>query len=296
MNKYIIYDNTPWEKQYIFQDLLNVDFLTYENIICTNNNLNYSNVSSWENLDNINDIINNNILIFTSNKKQENSYQNILRISKFLKPIIIIHLSDELGTRVSYQGLHEYTKLLLRQYYHSRYPHKSNIKCIPLGYMDGMLETNYMNLQLKLPTERKYKWSFIGSMKQDRKIMIDTMSLITPYYSGRLDKIEMRNIYRDSIFVPNGRGYVNLNCFRLYEASLCGAIPIIVGSKNEIEPTFSQEENPPWLIFESWEEAQRECLELLKDMDNLNKLSEKNINWWRNRILKLRDLISKTIS
>ena len=42
MNKYIIYDNTPWEKQFIFQDLLNIDNLTYKKIIYTNNNLNYS--------------------------------------------------------------------------------------------------------------------------------------------------------------------------------------------------------------------------------------------------------------
>tara|TARA_Y100000768_G_scaffold387968_1_gene381231 strand:+ start:1791 stop:2684 length:894 start_codon:yes stop_codon:yes gene_type:complete len=296
MNKYIIYDNTPWEKQYLFQDLFNVDVLTYEKIIYTNNDLNYSKISNWEKLDNINDIINNNILIFTSNKRQENSYENILKLSKLLKPIIIIHLSDEFGNRPRYQGLYEYTKLLLRQHYHPGYFYKSNIKCIPLGYMDGMLETDYMNLQLKLPTERKYKWSFVGNMKHDRKKMINTMNSITPKYTGKLDKIEMRNIYRDSIFVPNGRGYIKLDCFRLYEASLCGAIPIIVGPKSETDPTFSQEENPPWLIFESWEEAKRECLELLKDMDYLNKLSQKNINWWRNRILKLRDLISKTIT
>ena len=39
------------------------------------------------------------------------------------------------------------------------------------------------------------------------------------------------NIYSQSIFVFNGRGNVFLDCFRLYEAIIAGAIPVIVGEK-----------------------------------------------------------------
>lgn len=277
MNKYIIYDNTPWERQFIFQDLLGVDYSTYLKLIKTNNNLNYSIIQNWEKLDNINDIINNNIFIFSSNT---NKYSEIEDMVKLLKPIVIIHLSDEWGNKEHFQNLYKYTRLLLRQYYHSNYYQKPNIKYIPLGYMSDMVEMNYTNLKLKLPINRKYKWSFIGNLKQDRLEMVNKMKSINPFYVGQTDKIKMREIYRESIFVPNGRGNVKLDCFRLYEASLCGAIPIIVGSKKEIEETFCKEENPPWLMFENWNEAQLKCLKLLEDMDNLNKLSEKHINWW----------------
>ena len=150
--------------------------------------------------------------------------------------------------------------------------------------------------KLDLPIEYKMDNGLVKRIKKkDRQEMINKMKLITPNYTEKLDKIKMRNLYRDSIFVPNGRGNIKLDCFRLYEASLCGAIPIVVGSKKEIEGTFCQEENPPWLMFENWDEAQRKCLKLLKDMDNLNKLSQKNINWWSNRLLKLRELISVTL-
>lgn len=288
MNKYIIYDKSRWERQFIFQDLLNIDILNYNKIIYTNNELNYEDISKWKNLYNINDIINNNIFIFSSN---HHTYSKILDIVKLLKPIIIIHLSDEWGNKEEFQNLYKYTKLLLRQYYHSHYYQKPNIKHISLGYMNGMLETNYLNLPLKLPINRKYIWSFIGNMKSDRQEMLNKMNLLTPNYIGRLNEIEMRNIYRDSIFVPNGRGNVKLDCFRLYEASLCGAIPIIVGDKKEIEETFCQEDNPPWLTFNNWDEAQCKCSELLKNIDNLNKISQKIIKWWHTRVLKQKQLI-----
>ena len=48
-------------------------------------------------------------------------------------------------------------------------------------------------------------------------------------------------------------------------------------------------------MFENWDEAQIKCLELLKNKKNLNTLSEQNINWWSNRVLKIRQLIKETI-
>ena len=292
MDKYIIYDNTPWEEQFLSQDLLKVDFRTYNKLIRTNKELNYSDMAGWEKLDNISDIIGNNVFIFTSNLHK---YPAILSMVKLLKPTIIVHLSDEWGSKEEYQGLHKHTKLVLRQYHHIKYYRQPNIKYIPLGYMNGMLEANYMDLQLKLPSERKYKWSFIGRVKKDRAEMLRAMSSIIPHRSGGAQKKDMRDIYRDSVFVPNGRGNVKLDCFRLYEASLCGAIPIVVGSKKEIEETFCEEENPPWLMFQSWDEAQLQCSELLKDMDYLNELSQKNVDWWRNRVAKLSELIKVTL-
>ena len=291
-NKFIIYDNTPWEKQLLFQDLLKINFDNNPKIICTNNNLSYKNIENWKNVNNINNIINNNIFIFSSNTSHLN---DILIMVKFLKPNIIIHLSDESGTKNDYQILSKYTKLLLRQHYHQNYNHFDNIKYIPLGYMHKMLENNYREIKLKSPKDRKFKWSFVGNIKQDRLQMIITMKKINESYTGKASPEEMKNIYRESIFVPNGRGYFKLDCFRLYEASICGAIPIVVGTLQEYSITFSQEENPPWLRYDSWEEAVDSCLELLKDMDKLETMSKNCIQWWNKRINNIHNLILENI-
>eukprot|EP00170_Pyropia_yezoensis_P005769 contig_23458_g5787 len=39
-------------------------------------------------------------------------------------------------------------------------------------------------------------------------------------------------------FVPNSHGNVVLDCFRLYEASMAGAIPVIVASAAEFRTNF----------------------------------------------------------
>ena len=291
-NKFIIYDNTPWEKQLIFQDLLKISFDNNPKIISTNNNLSYKNIENWKYLNNINNIINNNIFIFSSNTSHLN---DILIMVKFLKPNIIIHLSDEWGTKNDYQFLSKYTKLLLRQYYHSHYTHFDNIHYLPCCYMDKMLENNYKEIKLKKPKNRKFKWSFVGNIKQDRLQMITTMKKINESYAGKASTEQMKNIYRDSIFVCHSKGNVTYDCSRPYEASICGAIPIIVCSKNEFETTFSQQENPPWLRYDSWEEAHDSCLELLKDMDKLETISKNCIEWWNKRINNIHNLILKNI-
>ena len=291
-NKFIIYDNTPWEKQLVFQDLLKINFDNNPKIICTNNNLSYKNLENWKNLNNIDKIINNNIFIFSSNTSHLNDILNIVR---FLKPNIIIHLSDEWGTKNDYQILSKYTKVLLRQHYHKHYTHFDNIKYIPLGYMNKMLENNYKKIKLKSPKDRKFKWSFVGNIKQDRIQMITAMKKINESYVGQASAEEMKNIYRESIFVPNGRGNVKLDCFRLYEASICGAIPIVVGTLQEYSITFSQEENPPWLRYDSWEEAHDSCIELLKDMDKLETMSKNCIEWWNKRTNNIHNLIIENI-
>lgn len=359
MENYIITDNSEWEKQFIYQDLLQIDDKSYNKIIYTNENLNYYNTEGWKKLENIEDIINNNIFIFSSNKHRNNyindsdlndyikknkkeleiktiklgfslyarpaplsrkdieQYYNILNIVKLLKPKIIIHLSDEWGNKEYFQNLYQYTNLLLRQYKHNYYD-RNNIEYIPLGYMNEMLEKDYLNIKLKLSEERKYIWSFIGDIKKksnkgkiiddiffgtcekypglkEREYMVNKMKFFKSNYYGKATKTEMRNIYRESIFVPNCRGNLSLNCFRLYEASLCGAIPIIVGDEKEIEETFCREENPPWLTFDSWDNAVTHCKYLLKDMDKLNRISRNNISWWKYRVLKIRDLIKNNL-
>ena len=71
--------------------------------------------------------------------------------------------------------------------------------------------------------------------------MIDafTQALNASYYvSHDAPPADIFQAYRDAIFVPNGRGNVVLDCVRLFEASLAGAIPVVVGPWPEVREAF----------------------------------------------------------
>ena len=279
----IINSDIKWERQFILKELLpNLSIIecnSYE--IC--------NTDFYKN---INNLINNNIFIFTSSK---NYYHDVLNIVAYLKPIMIINLSDEYGTKKHYQELAKRTKYLFRQYHHPSYPHYNNIGYIPLGYMNNMLEPNYHDIELLPPSKRNYIWSFVGHIKKDRIKMITIFSNIKPFCLKTTDVIDMRNIYRNSIFVPNGRGFHSLDCLRLYEASICGAIPVIVGPEKEYKETFKYEENPPWIFADNWDNALAICKNLLNDMEELDILHKKVVLWWRIRVFNVKNKINEIL-
>jgi hypothetical protein len=98
----------------------------------------------------------------------------------------------------------------------------------------------------------------------------------------------MCKIYSESVFVPCGRGNSSLDCYRLYEASMNGAIPVVVGSKEEIESTFKYEENPPWIFAETWNEAVEKCMST-----EIN--SQSVIEWWNRRISKIKTKVKQVL-
>lgn len=261
----------------------------YEN----KNNI-YGFIDGWEK-DYINHITsrarNKNIFVFTSNKS---SYQEVKKIVKMKKPEIVIHLSDEFGTKSEYDNISKYTKLYLRNYYHPKYPKLKNINIMPLGYQKNMFNTIPINLSLKKIKDREYKWSFIGdfSKNKDRRNMIKELNSIpNSYIKNNIKPTEMKKIYMDSVFVPNARGNINLECFRLYEASACGAIPILVGNKKERKELIISQGNPPWIECETWKQA-KNMINELKNEELQNK-QDKIIKWWNERLKLFIDLISK---
>jgi len=135
-------------------------------------------------------------------------------------------------------------------------------------------------------------WSFLGEIKNDRQEMLNEFHKISKNFVGRsAPKDLMCKIYSKSIFVPCGRGNSSLDCFRLYEASMNGAIPVVVGSKEEIECTFMYEENPPWVFAETWGEAVKKCQSMLEyGMNNTSIL-----NWWENRIQKIKSKVLEVL-
>jgi len=281
----IIYDNVAdWEKDFILKELLP----QFPVIFCNKNQ-----IVSIEFYKNYQDIVGDNIFVFSSNDKV---YQDIYKVVVYLKPKIIIHLSDEWHNKPVYNELAKHTKLLLRQHYHENYPQYPNIGYIPLGYIKNMLpDIISTKLQLKIARYRKYNWSFVGTIKTDRKKMIDTFRNIPQYYLPNkfVKPNEMAQIYMDSIFVPNGKGNVRLDCFRLYEASLCGAIPIVVGDTKEIENTFKYEENPPWIFANNWDQAYQQCQLLLKDKKKIESIQKNIVKWWRERVKNIVNQINK---
>ena len=151
---------------------------------------------------------------------------------------------------------------------------------MPLGYTNGCKTFSY---------EKKYDWSFIGNLKSDRKEMIDAFSQMSNHFMGNnISKEKMCEIYSQSTFVPCGRGNSSLDCFRLYEASMNGAIPVVVGFKEEIENTFKYEENPPWIFAESWNDAFNKCMSTIIQSKDV-------ICWWENRIQKVRSKILEVL-
>ena len=84
---------------------------------------------------------------------------------------------------------------------------------------------------------------------------------------------------RESVFIPSSRGNCNLDCFRIYEASKLGAIPIVMGPVWEIKQTFGYCE-PPFIFVRSWNEGVERLRYLLKNPKELEELQLKLISWW----------------
>jgi hypothetical protein len=152
----------------------------------------------------------------------------------------------------------------------------SNVMQIPLGYMTGMFFNNQSgrtyssshvaskilrdrNYKIKLgrhdyvsnpsidmvylmpiKSKREYNWSFIGNpFKSDRQQMLSIFSTWEPYLSSNsLTATETAAVYKKSKFVIVGRGQFSIECFRIYEALINGAVPVIVADEKDIYDSF----------------------------------------------------------
>lgn len=257
-----IFEYGLWETDFFLNDLLpkdNVKYITIENI-----------EDIQESCD---------VFVFCC---RTHNFFDILKTIQAIKPKIIIMTSDEFYQENNsiYNQLGNECELFLRQYHHPTYTYTSNTLHIPLGYTNGCKSFN---------ESKKLKWSWFGQVKNDRMKMLNQFRKLNPYLIGTsLSKELMCKAYSQSIFVPCGRGNSSLDCYRLYEASMNGAIPVVVGEEKEIKETFKYEENPPWIFADTWEKAYQKCL--------INTISsEEIINWWKNRVLKIKSKIQEVL-
>lgn len=274
---YVVYDKrSDWEIDYIRNDILH----------CVNNaTFLYLSRDELKTVETDHpQVVKNNILVFSSNNYL---FKDVLRIVKAIKPKIIVQLSDEQGRKEMFNNLSRHTKLYLRNYNYAHYPVFDNIKQFPLGYLSGYLNNTY-SLEIQKTqrpfNERPNAWAFVGKLKQDRQKMIRVFEHLTPHKcltDGNVSRSDMFEIYSQSIFVPCGRGNMRLECYRLYEVLLAGAIPVVVGSKEEVAETFLY--NPPFIFESSWEEALKRCRALLGS-DELRKIQESIQGWWKSNM------------
>jgi hypothetical protein len=188
--------------------------------------------------------------------------------------------------------LEKLTRLFLRNYNHPHYNYASNNLQLPLGYVSNFLD--YKSF-IKKMNQRSINCSFIGEQKSDRLEMYNTFKknmtntkIEFTNNSWNLENLkwtphQLFELYNDSIFVINGRGNCSLDCFRIYESINAGAIPVIVGDPKEIKNTFYYNDNvPPLLFFNSWQEAVTNCNNLLEKFDRLQEIQNNLQLWWKN--------------
>jgi len=84
---------------------------------------------------------------------------------------------------------------------------------------------------------------------------------------GSGNKSDLMKLNSSSKFVPNGRGHVNLNCFRIHEAMLNGAIPVVLETNREGKIAYYTGPLPsgrpravaisslPWIVVSTWKQA-----------------------------------------
>eukprot|EP00928_Gymnodinium_smaydae_P064943 TRINITY_DN48161_c0_g1_i1.p2 TRINITY_DN48161_c0_g1~~TRINITY_DN48161_c0_g1_i1.p2 ORF type:complete len:141 (+),score=33.06 TRINITY_DN48161_c0_g1_i1:892-1314(+) len=96
-----------------------------------------------------------------------------------------------------------------------------------------------------------------------------------------MDAQHMFEKYQDAKIVPVGRGWVNLDCFRIYESAIAGAVPIVVGSQKELAATFSTRYDKDGIIFaENWQAAASDAKQLLADAKQFDARRQHVVDWY----------------
>ena len=215
-----------------------------------------------------------------------------------LKECIFIHMGDEGFDRPSdtdRNKLYSLFKGVVRFGNKDITKVSENIPVLPMGYISGM----YGDGSILKSSQRKYIWAWLGSLKLDRRNMLETLSNTTQgeYFirnsqnwkkAMHLSGPESKKIIRHSKFVPCSCGNAHVEGARYAEALESGAIPLIkkykIGEVAELRFGFDDYytllfKNPhPLPSFYDWNEM-KDFIDNISDTD-LDILQNKCINWW----------------
>jgi hypothetical protein len=244
-------------------------------------------------------------VVFILHARRNEFCPSVLELWRAVRPDVVFLLSDEHGNHRCYDDVAaESARVVLRQYSVRKYgwTEYKNVFTIMLGTQGFTQEL--MSLPMKSPHERPYIWSFSGNKKSDRVYMTKVLSQhLSPHrfvWHGMKPVEMVRDLYMESIFVPVGRGGASLDCFRMYEACRAGAIPIVVGPRDEIVKTFStylgyEEQLPPFVSAHSWAGAVREVKLLMRNATALLERQKGCREFWERSLEATRKLLWRTL-
>lgn len=193
----------------------------------------------------------------------------------------LLHRGDE-----TYEGGYEIYRNfrgVFRTYWSSFFDPRCVMQ-IPLGFSNGLLGgTSSLSAE-----ERRFLWSFLGEGgKTTRPDMLKALAGVGPSFvhvtgqgsTQQLGKAQYKQILRDSVFVPCCMGNVNLDCYRVYEALECGAVPILE-KRISLDYFRGLLGDHPMPSFVSWRSAARFLNEIKDDHAAQDEMLLRCSRWW----------------
>lgn len=209
---------------------------------------------------------------------------------------------DENGSGVLFNNLIFFIPLFVRNYVHKKQslylPPKltNNMLFMPLGQSEKV-PSEYETIPANT---RSLNWSFIGDVTVDsqKRFVLDLLIESKQMPSFVIDVVGKEKAYSNSVFVPCVVDGNRLESCRIYEACEFGAIPVVVGTTEQIVESFKFLQNPPWLFASSWLEA-RQKMEALLSKEKSEELNAGQVQvqqWWSSCKQFYRDTINKVVS
>ncbi len=244
---------------------------------------------NYQIIENENKLEKDDTLIIIDSSVEEKS-EFYLKLNMICSRIFLFHLGDESGV-YDLSQVYKNCKYVWRTFCSNKYFQNSKIKCIPIGYKSGVLNTN--------ENKRKYKWAFTGTPhKSSRHDLLFQLSNIKPFFCHKTKKFdvkiilvnEMTKILSQTEFLPCPNGFFHPETYRLYEALECGCIPIVENAYRYYDRLFPQN---PFIKIDKWEEA-KPTIKGWAD-EQIKKKREECITWWTEEKNKIKNNIKNLI-
>lgn len=193
---------------------------------------------------------------------------------------VVFHLSDEQGHRnpvcvSAWSRWYPLVKTIFRQYDHPEFRDTwrsmSHVHILHLFWTGDYQEP----LTVDVESDRVLHWSFVGNIHNgSRREMASEFQSWAPgaIPAPPVSKNDMQLLYANSSFVPSPLGNCVQTCFRLLEAAFMGAIPMVVGSPEDLTggeglggPI------PPFVFGNSWANCREQAEKLLQEPNLLHQ-------------------------
>ncbi len=234
---------------------------------------------------NFTDVDNASVVFIIERKLKKVAKSNLIEQMK-KKSFLIIHLSDE-----AYEAdweLYYNSFCTFREYYSDRPDPEKKIHFLPLTCKHDFSVDMFYE-ELPNIDNRNYLWSFVGQVsKSNRRIMLLNFLKLNlrhfTHFNSNFDSKDClctqsyQKILKQTLFVPSPKGWINDDCFRLYEALECGCIPIVEkGPQNYFRSYYG---DVPFIVVDDWSKVKPMMNELLSDTSKLESIRKQCFDWW----------------